>query len=66
MASSYTAATAAVRMAEKRERIDAACKSGALFAVDVSKKPDVRHAWRIEEDDLIDWHRRGRPLTIPA
>ena len=60
MTTSYTAATAAVRMNESRARIDAALTSGALFGVDTA--PDsTRRRWRIEEADLMDWHHRGRP-----
>lgn len=57
----YTAGEAAVVMKAQRLTIDAACASGALFAVDIT--PDSsRRSWRIDEGALLDWHRRGRPI----
>jgi hypothetical protein len=61
----YTAAEAADAMQAKRHEIDTACKSGALFAVDRTPESS-RRSWRILEDDLRDWHRRGRPLVPSA
>lgn len=59
----YTAGEAAEAMKTSRQAIDAACVSGALFAVD--EKPDsTRRSWRIDSEALLDWHRRGRP-SVP-
>lgn len=66
MTTSYTAATAAVRMNESRARIDAALASGALFGVDRTPPPKSKRHWVIEEVDLMDWHRRGRPTKAAA
>lgn len=57
----YTAAEAAEVAKTPRQRIDAACKSGALVAID-ERPESSRRSWRIAESDLADWHRRGRPL----
>jgi hypothetical protein len=57
-----TAAEAAVAMRCPRIKIDVACTSGALLAVDDT--PDsTRRSWRILEADLIAWHRAGRPAV---
>lgn len=58
----YTAAEAAEAMKTARPKIDAACASGALVAVDETPK-STRRSWRILEDDLAQWHRSGRPTT---
>lgn len=59
----YTAGEAAEVMKTSRQSIDAACASGALFAVD--EKPDSsRRSWRIDSDALLEWHRKGRP-SVP-
>lgn len=61
----YTAAEATAAMNTSRQKIDAACLSGALVAVD--ETPDsTRRSWRVLEADLIDWHHRGRPLVPPS
>ena len=66
----YTAAEAAVVMQTARWKIDGACATGALAAVDetppTDKMPNRRRSWRILESDLIAWHRSGRPLTPEA
>jgi hypothetical protein len=60
----YTAAEAAIAIREKRLTIDAACLSGALFAVD--RTPDSsRRSWVILEADLVAWHHAGRPINPP-
>ena len=58
----YTPAEAAEVAQTSRERIDGACATGALVAVD-DRPNSQRRRWRIEESDLLDWHRRGRPAT---
>lgn len=60
----YTAGEAAEAAKTSRATIDAACASGALFAVD-EKPGSTRRSWRIAESDLADWHRRGRP-SVPS
>lgn len=58
----YTAAEAARVMNAPRPQIDAACSSGALFAVDQTPT-STKRTWRILDDDLVIWHRAGRPLV---
>jgi hypothetical protein len=62
MTAFYTAAEAAEIAKTARPVIDAACASGALFAVD-RKPASTRRSWVIAESDLEDWHRRGRPAV---
>lgn len=60
----YTAAEAALVMQTTRAKIDAACESGALRAVD-DKLPGSRSTnrrWRIRESSLTDWDDAGRPI----
>lgn len=57
-----TAAEAAVRMKVARPIVDAACLSGALFAVDQTPQ-STRRSWRIDTGALLDWHRAGRPIN---
>ncbi|MGC4154815.1 MAG: hypothetical protein QM628_17320 [Propionicimonas sp.] len=45
-----------------RGRIDGACTSGTLRAVD-NRPESSKRQWRILFADLIDWHRRGRPAA---
>ena len=59
----YTATEAAEAMQTPREKIDAACASGALFAVNDKLTEKSRNRWRIHSESLLDWHRRGRPLV---
>lgn len=62
MITMYTPTEAAIAMKTPREVIDIACESGALEAVDDSLDPrSTKRRWRISEDALLDWHRRGRP-----
>lgn len=57
-----TAAEAATAAKVSRPKIDGACASGALKAADAT--PDSkRRSWRIIDDDLLDWVRRGMPAT---
>ena len=58
----YTAAEAATTMKAPRHIIDGACATQALVNVDQTPNSSKR-SYRILEADLIDWHRRGRPLT---
>ena len=56
----YTAAEASERARIARATVDAACATGALVAVNA--KPDSsKKSWRILDDDLRDWVRRGFP-----
>ena len=60
----YTAAEAAIVMRTQRVKIDAACQSGALRAVD--QTPDSsRRSWRIRQDRLVEWDDAGQPVTPP-
>lgn len=62
----YKAAEAAAAARVARARVDAACQSGALAAVDLTPKPNTKRAWRILASDLEDWIRRGYPTTKAA
>lgn len=53
-------AQAASALQIDRARIDGACASGALEAVDLTPESQKR-SWRIEEAALLDWYRRGCP-----
>ena len=56
----YTAAQATDVAQVTRQKIDAACATGALKAADA--KPDSRRrSWRILDHNLADWIERGMP-----
>lgn len=57
----YKASEAALAAKVARARIDAACASGALVAIDLTPAPNTKRAWRILDEDLVDWIRRGCP-----
>lgn len=61
----YRAREAALVAKVGRAMVDAACASGALVASDATPKSSKR-AWRILEDDLLDWIRRNFPTQVDA
>lgn len=62
MSAALTASQASVSVQCPRQRIDAACRSGALPAADLTPESS-RRSWRIRPADLDEWVRRGYPTT---
>ncbi len=60
----YTAAEAQRAAKVPRHIIDGACATGALVATNIGRR--TKKSWRILDDDLRDWIRRGYPVEVAA
>lgn len=58
----YRPAVAAVLVDQDRAKVDGACRTGALRAIDATPDSRRRH-WKIRGQHLLDWFEAGMPAA---